>query len=293
MDLKRDTVKWMGFVALKPATLHYPFAYESDRIRGLIMLKLQIVLITILIACVAFISCDRAQKVLEPAADDMMAADGMMTGDDMMATDGMMMDMMKMLDPTMYMSWAHVMLPAPGALDAATNPAETGEVHGMGTRTVYINDMGAMANKDGTMYPAGTMIVKVIMDDANTFVAKVATMMKSDDPMYAGHSGWVYKKYARSSADGEYMQVKGSNLEDAAMGCHGCHAKAGTEGASGHDSVFVSLSMGDDMMEGMKDGDMMDDVEGMDDMDGMGDDGMDNGANGGNGAGDADAGTAQ
>lgn len=250
------------------------------------MLKFKVALIAILIGCVAFVSCDRTQKVLKPVADDMM------TGDDVM------MDMMKMLDATMYMSWPHVMLPAPGALDAATNPAETGEVHGMGTRTVYINDIGVTANEDGTMYPAGTMIVKVIMDDANTFVAKVATMMKSDDPMYAGHNGWVYKKYARSSADAEYMQVKGSNLEDAAMGCHGCHAKAGTEGASGHDSVFVSLSMGDMMDDTMTDDmsdDMMDDAM-MDDMgDAMTDDttnnmtddmGGDMAADNGNGAGD-------
>ena len=247
------------------------------------MLKFQIALITILITCVAFVSCDRAQKVLEPAADDMMTA------------DDMMMDMMKMMDSTMYMSWAHVMLPAPGALDAATNPAETGEVHGMGTRTVYINDIGAMANKDGTMYPAGTMIVKTIMDDANTFVAKKALMMKSDDPMYKDHHGWIYKKYARPSADAEYMQVKGSNLEDAGNGCHGCHDQAGTAGASGHDHVFVSLSMGDDMMEDM-DADMdthmhedMDadmDTHMHEDMDAdMDADGIDDG--------DVDAGTAQ
>ena len=68
----------------------------------------------------------------------------------------------------MYMSWASVALPAPPA--EVTNPAESGAAHGMGTRTVYINDTGVMANKDGTMYPAGTTIVKTIMDDANTFV---------------------------------------------------------------------------------------------------------------------------
>ena len=206
------------------------------------MLRLQIVLIAILIACVAFVSCDRTQEILKPAVDDMMG------------TDDTMMDMMKMIDPTMYMSWAHVALPAPAMTveeaAAAMNPAGTGAVHGLGSRTAYINDIGAMANKAGTAYPTGTMIVKTIMDDTGMFVAKVATMMKSDDPMYAGHNGWVYMKYARSSEDAEYMQVKGSNLEDAAMGCHGCHAKAT------NDSVFVSLSMEDGMME---DG-MMDDM---------------------------------
>ena len=201
------------------------------------MLKVQIALIAILIASVAFVSCERTQKMLEPVADDMTAGDDMSTG--------MMMDMMKMLDPTMYMSWAHKALPAPAPMAEATSPIETGAAHnpahvatGVTTsRTFYINDIGAMANKAGTMYPAGTVIVKEIMDDTETFVDKVAVMMKSDDPMYAGHNGWVYTKYARSSADGEYMQVRGSNLEDAGNGCHGCHAKAD------NDSVFVSLSM--------------------------------------------------
>lgn len=79
-------------------------------------------------------------------------------------------------------------------------------------------------------------------DDSNTFVAKIATMMKSDDPMYAGHNGWIYKKYAGPDETAAYMQVKGSNLEDAANGCHGCHAKAE------NDAVFVSLSMDTAMM---------------------------------------------
>ena len=182
------------------------------------MLKFQIALIAILIVCVAFVSCNRMPKILKPADDEMVA------GDDV---------------PT-YMSWAHVMLPAPG-------PAETGAVHGLGTRIVYINDIGAMANKEGTAYPVGTMIVKVIMDDANIFVAKRAEMMKTDDPMYANHNGWIYKKYARSDENAEYMQVKGSNLEDAANGCHGCHTQAD------NDSVFVSLSMDNTMTDGMVD----------------------------------------
>ena len=211
------------------------------------MLKVQIALIAILIASVAFVSCDRAQKMLEPVAD-------LTATDETTATDGIMMDMMKMMDSSMYMSWAHVALPAPPT--EVTHPGETGGVHGMGTRTVYINDAGVMANKDGTMYPAGTVIVKTIMDDANTFVAKKAIMMKSEDEMYAGHNGWMYAKYTRSSADGEYMQVKGSNLGDAAIGCHGCHAKAGTDGASGHDSVFVSLTMDDTVTDNQSESQM-------------------------------------
>ena len=259
------------------------------------MLKAQIALIAIFIASITFVSCERIQKVLEPVAETTMPSDDMPTD--------MMMDMMKMLDPTMYMSWAHVTLPAPAPMAETTSPIETGAAHnpahadtGVTTsRTFYINDIGAMANKAGTMYPAGTVIVKEIMDDTETFVDKVAVMMKSDEEMYAGHNGWVYAKYARSSADGEYMQVRGSNLEDAGNGCHGCHVQAD------NDSVFVSLPMDDmkddDMTDDMKDDDMDDDMDDMDGMDGAdaGMNGADTDANGGDAGdtGDANGGDAQ
>ena len=224
------------------------------------MSKVQIALIAILIVSVAFVSCDRAQQMLDPVVDDMRT------------------DMKKILDAGTYTSWAHVTLPAPVPMTEATTPSETGAAHnpphattGVTTsRTVYINEIGAiankvgtaytaalsatnggtgaMANKAGTAYPAGTIIFKAIMDDTETFVDKVAMMMKSDDEMYAGHGGWRYEKYARPSEDGEYMQVRGSNLEDAGNGCHGCHAKAD------NDSVFVSLPMDAGMMDGDMDG---------------------------------------
>ena len=194
------------------------------------MLRFQIALAIILVGCIAFLSCGRTQDVLQDPVTDEMPMD-------------MILDMIKMRT---YESWMHKMLPAPVPIAEAdpTNPAETGAAHnpahtttGITTaRTFYINDIGTMANKEGTMYPAGTVIVKEIMDDTNMFVDKVAVMMKSDDPMYAAHNGWGYKKYARASADAEYMQVRGSNLEDAGNGCHGCHMQAA------NDSVFVSLS---------------------------------------------------
>lgn len=200
------------------------------------MLRFQIALAIILVGCVAFVACERGQQMLDPV--DMTD-----TGD--AKPMDMVLDMIKM---DTHKSWMSVMLPAPMPMADATSPAETGAAHnpahattGITTaRTFYINDIGVMANKEGTMYPAGTVIVKEIMDDTNMFVDKVAVMIKSDDAMYAGHNGWVYKKYARASADAEYMQVRGSNLEDAGNGCHGCHAKAT------NDSVFVSL-MDDDM----------------------------------------------
>ena len=222
------------------------------------MLKSQIALIAILIASVAFVSCDRAQQMLDPVV-----------------VDDMRTDMKKILDAGTYTSWAHAALPAPTMTVAeaaeAGNAAGTGAAHNPGSdvftsRTVYINEMGAMANKAGTAYPAGTIIFKAIMDETETFVDKVAMMMKSDDEMYTGHGGWRYEKYARPSEDGEYMQVRGSNLEDAGNGCHGCHAKAD------NDSVFVSLSM-DEMMDDTVEDDMMDDDTAMDDT--MEDDMMD------------------
>ena len=256
------------------------------------MLKLQVALIAILIACVAFVSCDRVQKIVEPVADDMVDGDDVPPDMPMdmptdMPTDAMM-DMMKMMDSAMYMSWAHVALPAPtmtvAEAAAAMNFAGTGAAHNPGSdvftpRTAYINDIGAMANKAGTAYPAGTMIFKEIMDETNTFVDKLAMMMKSDDPMYASHNGWVYRKYARSSADAEYMQVRGSNLEDAGNGCHGCHAKAE------NDSVFISLTMPEgEMPEGgaMPEGEMPEEAmpEGNGAANGDGMNGAGNGANG-------------
>ena len=245
------------------------------------MLKVQVALTAILIVSLAFVSCERTQDMLAPVADDMMATD------DMMAADDMMMDMMKMIDPSVYMSWAHVSLPAPtmtvAEAAAAGNAAGTGAAHNPGSdiftsRTVYINDAGAMANKAGTAYPAGTMIIKAIMDETETFVDKVAVMTKSDDPMYAGHNGWIYAKYFLSS-DGTPELKAGSHVpEHEGNGCHGCHVKAGEE----RDSVFVSLSMDDDMMDDTTmDDDMMDDTMMDDNTDDMGD---------GNGAGDADAG---
>ena len=136
------------------------------------MLKLQIFLVLILIACVVFVSCDRTQKILKPVAEDMMPAEEITPAEEMMG----------MMDMTAHRSWSHVMLPAPGPAEEATSPAETGGVHGLGTRTVYINDIGIMANTEGAAYSAGTVIVKEIMDDANTFVAKVATMTKTGRP---------------------------------------------------------------------------------------------------------------
>ena len=83
------------------------------------------------------------------------------------------------------------MLPAPGALDAATSPAETGAAHNpppkmwcsYRTHCLYQRDRCYGEQGGSAEYPAGTIIVKEIMDKTETFVDKVAVMMKSDDMM--------------------------------------------------------------------------------------------------------------
>ena len=221
------------------------------------MLKFQVGLVILLVGCFAFISCDQLAEILisAPPEEDT-------TSDSIMNMMGLPMYI------SMYTTWLSKELPAPGPLADAASPAETGEVHGAGTRTVYINNVGAMALEDEslTAYPAGTIIVKAIMDDANTFVQKVATMKKTDD---SRHNGWTYKKYARPDENADYMQVRGDGLEDAAVGCHGCHAKADI------DSVFVDFSMDDTMTDDvtMPDDDTMPDDGTMSDDSAMTDEG--------------------
>ena len=129
------------------------------------MLKMQLALITILIVCVALSSCDELVEILTPPPPEADMADDMMP--DVRMTMGLPINILN------YSLWStSVDLPAPGPVDEAGSAAETGAVHGLGTRTVYINDVGTMALQDEgmTAYPAGTIIVKALMDDANTFV---------------------------------------------------------------------------------------------------------------------------
>ena len=204
------------------------------------MLRYQVGLIALLIACVAFISCDIIQEILTPPmpeedmtetgdmmpTDDTMPTDDMATDDTMMTDDGTMVtddmatdDGMTTEDDTMvdYTSWLSVTY-------AAISPA-----HGSGDRIVYINDIGAMALQDASMttFPVGTVVVKDIMDDTNTAVAKTERMEKTDE--YAPGNGWLYNEGATQA------------------GCHGCHVAAGAGGAPGIDSVFTIQFPMDDM----------------------------------------------
>ena len=193
------------------------------------MLKFQITIIAILICCMSFMSCDRTHDALEHV---MMEAEP-----EMMDTD----DMMEMMETLIHREWMSVSLDAPmmtvEEAAAAMNAAGTGQAHGTGVRTVYFNEDAAMANmaEGAKMYPVGSTIVKEVMDDENTMVVHVATMTKTDDPMYMDRGGWIY------GVGGNNLDIAGSE------GCDTCHAKAG----EGNDYVFVSLKTADD---GMTDG---------------------------------------
>lgn len=179
------------------------------------MLKYQIAFLILLIGCVAIVSCSRTQDILDPVMDDP-----------------------EMMDMGAYHSWANVALEAPmmtlEEAIAAMNPAGTGAAHTPGPRTVYFNPEAAMANmaEGDKMYPVGSMIIKDVygVDDMADEVVHVATMTKTDDPMYAAQGGWIY------GVGGMNLPLEGS------MECVGCHAKAG----DGNDYVFVSLMKDDD-----------------------------------------------
>ena len=213
------------------------------------MLKFQVALIVVLIGCIAFVACDRTKQVL----DSGMMDTGMTDLDDMMGA---------------YKSWPDQKMLGGPWLDFK------GDAHDLGARTIYFNEVGAMANKAGTEYPVGTMIVKESMDTTNTFVSQISTMTKTDG---TDNDGWVYGVSGHPVAAAEDLMMPNQLTAEMGAGCHGCHANAS------NDFVFVPLSMADDN-GGMDDdgaGGMDDDgAGGMDDdgAGGMDDDGAGDGA---------------
>jgi mono/diheme cytochrome c family protein len=181
------------------------------------MLKRQFALIAILIGCVALMACGDADD--EEVEEEV----------------GLPSDIAN------YTSWTSVALGAPPA--EATKPTESGGAHGKGTRTVYINPQGVETLKDASKesFPNGTTIVKAIMDDANTFLWRVAVMWKLDDASYSAHNGWKYVQYQQETADADLLAVAGDGTEKGSDGCHGCHSKVNDKAVSGKDSVFVQL----------------------------------------------------
>ena len=140
-----------------------------------------------------------------------------------------------------YESWRAVELGAPPAEFEV--PQDSGSAHGLGTRTVYINSTGVETLEDTSeqTFHSGTTIVKDIMDDANSFVWRVAVMWKVDDTMYGDHNGWKYVQYQRDSADAAFIGVAGDINAQRGVGCHACHSKVNDEAVPGKDSVFTQL----------------------------------------------------
>ena len=189
------------------------------------MLKFQVVLIAVLIGCIGFVACERTQTVLEPVMMDPEITE--MTGMDA------------------HKSWEHKMLDGPW-LDFKGDVA-----HDLGSRTIYFNEAAAMANKAGTAYPVGAMIIKESMDATNTFVSQVSTMMKTDGMM---NNGWVYGVSGMPVSAAGDLTMPNQLTAEMGAGCHGCHANAT------NDFVFVPLSMDDGMTDdGMTDDGMADD----------------------------------
>ena len=167
-------------------------------------------------------------------------------------TDGMVDTMEMVMEMDAHKSWEHKMLDGPW-LDFKGDVA-----HDLGSRTIYFNEAAAMANKAGTAYPVGAMIIKESMDATNTFVSQVSTMMKTDGMM---NNGWVYGVSGMPVSAAGDLTMPNQLTAEMGAGCHGCHANAT------NDFVFVPLSMTDGMADdGMADDGMADD--------GMADDGM-------------------
>ncbi|MDE0185585.1 MAG: cytochrome P460 family protein [Candidatus Poribacteria bacterium] len=189
------------------------------------MLNRQSVLIAILIGCVVFVACGDSEDD-EPEMDDeaeQMLAAGLPS------------------DIAGYESWRSVDLGAPPAEFEA--PQNSGSAHGAGTRTVYINSTGVetLENASEQTFHSGTTIVKDIMDDANSYLWRVAVMWKVDDAMYADHNNWRYIQYQRDSADDVFIGVAGDIDGNRGEGCHACHSKVNDEAVPGKDSVFTQL----------------------------------------------------
>ncbi|MDE0042802.1 MAG: ABC transporter substrate-binding protein, partial [Candidatus Poribacteria bacterium] len=138
------------------------------------------------------------------------------------------------MDIAMYRSWTSVEIGAPSA---------HGVAHGKGDRTTYINQSGVETLQDmsAETFPHGTMLVKDIMDDTNSFLWRVAVMWKTDDMMYESHAGWKYVQYQRESAGADFVAAAGDGTDKGSNGCHGCHSAVNDPDVPGRDYVFVEL----------------------------------------------------
>ncbi|MDE0010635.1 MAG: cytochrome P460 family protein [Candidatus Poribacteria bacterium] len=156
----------------------------------------------ILLGCIALIACDETQLIMKPVAPPILSEED-----------------------------------ARGIRIEIT-PTEQGKpAHGLGTRSVYINGIGVAALKDDTLktFPVGTLIIKEINNNTNTFVQHVASMKKTDDPAYATHNGWFYTLYTRQTETAKFIAAGGDVPGSTSESCRACHTQAPK------DSVFTQL----------------------------------------------------
>ena len=174
------------------------------------MSRSQHLFMILLVCCLAFIACDEAQQIMKPVMPPELSAEG---------TPGIRIEI---------------------------TPTEMGNPgHGSGTRSVYINGIGVIALKDDAIktFPIGTLLIKEIHNNTNTFVQHVAIMKKTDDPQYTSHNGWRYTQHTRASEMEKFVAVGGDVPRSTSEGCHACHAQAPK------DSVFTQLSEPDTAVE--------------------------------------------
>ena len=171
------------------------------------MRRSQYLLMLMLLCCLVFIACDEAQQIMKPVVPPDPSAEG---------------------------------------IRIEITPTEQGNPgHGSGTRSVYINAIGVVALKDDTRktFPIGTLIIKEVNNNTNTFVQHVASMTKTDDPVYAAHNGWLYSQYTREAETAKFVAVGGDVPGSTSETCHTCHAQAPK------DSVFTQLPTPDTAVE--------------------------------------------
>ena len=116
------------------------------------MRLLEYFFIFIFICCLAFMSCDEAQMILEPP----LSPENTLS----QQTQGICIEII---------------------------PTEKGNPgHGLGTRSVYINGIGVAALKDDTfkIFPVGTLIIKEVNDNTNTLAHSIRPMLKGSNLGY-------------------------------------------------------------------------------------------------------------
>ena len=110
-------------------------------------------------------------------------------------------------------------------MNAETIPLKE-EVPHKGTKEVYVNQTRETLAPNGEQvfpYPDGTIIVKAGTGEGLDFLSFVAIMTKKAGAVEEAND-WIFVKYARESADADFMKV--GEGPPGGEGCIGCHMAA-------------------------------------------------------------------